>query len=128
MDKYTGHITRKEIEGQLRDHSVLRKKARRKKKAARPLHHVVYVIELKDQDGPGTSGLYVGMTGLPREVRFAMHKAGIHSSRIVRKYGVRLAPEYYEHLKPMTYRDALAKEKSFAEELRANGYVVYGGH
>lgn len=92
------------------------------------LHHIVYVVELRDQDGPGTSGLYVGMTGLTRSQRFANHLAGIKSARIVRRFGVRLAPEFYEHLKPMTYRDALAKEKSFAEELRANGYVVYGGH
>jgi predicted GIY-YIG superfamily endonuclease len=103
-------------------------RARKVKRKCRPLHHVVYVVELKDQDGPGTSALYVGMTGLTREQRFANHKAGIKAARIVRDFGVRLAPEYYEHLKPMTFRDALAKEKSFAEELRANGYTVYGGH
>lgn len=106
----------------------LARRKRKKKKAVRPLHHVVYVIELRDQDGPGTSGLYVGMTGLTREQRFANHKAGIKAAHIVRDFGVRLAPEYYEHLKAMTFSDALAKEKSFAEELRANGYVVYGGH
>jgi hypothetical protein len=88
----------------------------------------VYVVELKDQDGPGTSGLYVGMTGLTRNQRFENHLSGRKAARIVRDYGVRLAPEFYEHLKPMSYEDALAKERTFAEELRANGFVVYGGH
>jgi predicted GIY-YIG superfamily endonuclease len=104
------------------------RKGRRRELKAPRLHHVVYVVELQDQDGPGTSGLYVGMTGLTREERFANHKAGKKAARIVRDFGVRLAPEFYEHLGPMTFRDAQAKEKSFAEELRANGYVVYGGH
>lgn len=103
-------------------------RGRLRRKRGPRLHHVVYVVELKDQDGPGTSGLYVGMTGLTREERFANHKAGKKAARIVQEFGVRLAPEFYEHLKPMTYQDALAKEQSFAEELRANGYVVYGGH
>jgi hypothetical protein len=110
-----------------KNRSIGRKRSRRRK-GSRPLHHVVYVIELKDQDGPGTSALYVGMTGLSREERFENHKTGRKAARIVREFGVRLAPEYYEHLGPMTYKNALAKEKSFAEELRANGYVVYGGH
>jgi predicted GIY-YIG superfamily endonuclease len=104
------------------------KRTRRTRRSAAPLHHVVYVIELKDQDGPGTSALYVGMTGLTRAERFKNHKAGKKAARIVHDFGVRLAPEFYEHLQPMTYQDALAKEKSFSEELRANGYVVYGGH
>jgi predicted GIY-YIG superfamily endonuclease len=103
-----------------------RRRGRRRPRA--PLHHVIYVIELKDQDGPGTTGLYVGMTGLTREERFARHKAGKQAARIVRQFGVRLAPEFYEHIRPMSYEDALAKEQSFAEELRANGHVVYGGH
>lgn len=111
----------------------MRKRCRRRPKSSkpkrrRPLHHVVYVVELKDQDGPGTTGLYVGMTGLTPGQRFANHKAGKKSSSIVRKFGVRLAPEYYEHIRPMTYHEALAKEASWAEELRANGLNVFGGH
>ncbi len=105
-----------------------RRKLIRAKKKSRPLHHRVYVIELQDCDGPGTVAYYVGMTGLPLDERFRRHKEGKQSSRIVRKYGVRLAPEYYEHIRPMTYRDALKKEASWAEELRANGLMVYGGH
>ena len=107
---------------------VRRPRGARKAKRARPLHHVVYVVELKDQDGPGTSGLYVGMTGLTREERFANHKASVKCSHIVRDFGVRLAPEFHEHIKPMTWKDAVAKEKAWAEELRANGFRVYGGH
>lgn len=88
----------------------------------------MYVVELKDQGGPGTSGLYVGMTGLTPEQRFANHKAGKRASSIVRRFGVRLAPEYYEHLRPMSYKVALAKEASWAAELRENGFIVFGGH
>lgn len=91
-----------------------------------PLHHVVYVVELKLADG--SFALYVGMTGLTPEQRFKNHKDGIRASHIVRRFGVRLAPEFYEHIKPMTWAEAVKKEKSFAEELRANGYRVYGGH
>ena len=105
-----------------------RRRLARKAKRVPRLHHVVYVVELKDQDGPGTSGLYVGMTGLTPEQRFANHKAGKRASSIVRRFGVRLAPEYFEHLRPMTYSEALAKEASWAEELRANGFMVFGGH
>jgi predicted GIY-YIG superfamily endonuclease len=104
------------------------RKVRTKKGTPRPLHHRVYVIELQDCDGPGTLAYYVGMTGLPLDERFRRHKEGKQSSRIVRKFGARLAPEYYEHIKPMTYRDALKKEASWAEELRENGLKVYGGH
>lgn len=107
---------------------IRRSRKPRKAKRARALHHVVYVVELKSQDGPGTSGLYVGMTGLTPAERFANHKAGVKCSHIVRDFGVRLAPEFYEHIHAMTWKDAVAKEKAWAEELRANGFRVYGGH
>lgn len=106
----------------------MRRRQLKRTKKSSPLHHRVYVIELQDCDGPGTVGYYVGMTGLPLEERFRRHKAGIQDSPVVRRYGVRLAPEYYEHIRPMTYRDALKKEALWAEELRANGLTVYGGH
>lgn len=105
---------------------MLRKKKKAPKK--RPLHHRVYVVELRDQDGPGTVGYYVGMTGLPLDERFRRHKAGRQASRIVKKFGVRLAPEFYEHLPAMTFADAAAMEIKLAELLHAEGYVVFGGH
>ena len=68
------------------------------------------------------------MTGLSPEQRFANHKAGIKSASVVRKYGERLVPVLYEHLNPMTYKDAVRLEAELAESLRKRGFVVFGGH
>ena len=72
--------------------------------------------------------LYVGMTGLSPEERFANHKQGIKSSSLVRKYGIRLLPELYAHLNPMPYEAAARMEQDLAEDLRQAGYTVTGGH
>jgi hypothetical protein len=37
-------------------------------------------------------------------------------------------PEHYEHLNPMPFAAALQMELELAEELRAAGYTVTGGH
>jgi len=39
--------------------------------------------------------LYVGMTGLTPEERFANHKAGTKAAAVVKRYGLRLLPELY---------------------------------
>jgi len=104
------------------------------------LHHNVYVVllskaALKDlsimQRNPGRDpskpAVYVGMTGLPVDHRFENHKNGYKSSRLVRKYGVRLLPELYEHLNPMPYEYAVQMERDLADDLRAQGYAVCGG-
>lgn len=91
-------------------------------------HHSVYVVYLRNPRGDGKAGYYVGMTGLTPEERFANHKQGVKAAGIVTRCGERLVPKLYEHLNPMTYADALAMEQQLAEELRAQGYVVYGGH
>jgi hypothetical protein len=104
-------------------------------------HHSVYVILLdpavlkhpsirrlnpdRDLSKPC---VYVGMTGLPIEHRFENHKAGYKSSWVAEKYGVRLLPELYEHLNPMPFAAAAQMEIELAEELRAAGYTVTGGH
>ena len=72
--------------------------------------------------------VYVGMTGLTPEERFANHKQGIKSSSMVKRYGVRLLPEFYAHLNPMPYDAALQMEKDLTEDLRRGGYTVVGGH
>jgi len=92
------------------------------------LHHVVYVVYLRNPKGDRKAGYYVGMTGLTPEERFANHKAGIKASSIVKRFGERLVPKLYEHLKPMSYVDALAMEKQLFEELKGRGYQVFGGH
>jgi predicted GIY-YIG superfamily endonuclease len=88
----------------------------------------VYVVYLRNPLGDGRAGYYVGMTGLTPEERFQNHKAGIKAARVVRRFGVRLVPKLYAHLNPMTFADAVAMEARLADDLRAQGYQVFGGH
>jgi hypothetical protein len=103
-------------------------------------HHNVYVILLDDAVArhpsvrrlnpkrvPARPCVYVGMTGLPVEHRFENHKHGYKSAWTVRKYGIRLLPELYEHLNPMPFEAAAQMERDLAEDLRAQGYTVAGG-
>jgi predicted GIY-YIG superfamily endonuclease len=104
-------------------------------------HHHVYVVLLDPAVGqlrkvqrvnpdrdPGKPCLYVGMTGLQPEERFANHKRGIKAASLVQRYGVRLLPELYSHLNPMPYESAAQMEKDLTEDLRRAGHTVVGGH
>ena len=106
----------------------------------RKFHHSVYVVLLKNAVAKHPSILrvnpkrdslkpcvYVGMTGLPVDHRFENHKNGYKSAWVVRKYGLRLMPQFYEHLNPMPYDAAAQMEKELAEDMRAEGYTVTGG-
>ena len=55
------------------------------------------------------------------------HKNGYKSAWTVKKYGIRLMPELYEHLNPMPFEAAAQMEKDLTEDLRAEGYTVTGG-
>ena len=104
-------------------------------------HHNVYVVlldpavgkirkvraENPDRDRKQPC-VYVGMTGLTPEERFANHKAGIKDAWVVKRYGIRLLPELYAHLNPMPYEAAAKMEVDLAEDLRRAGYTVTGGH
>jgi hypothetical protein len=103
-------------------------------------HHSVYVVLLDDavakhpsilrvnpKRDPLKPCVYVGMTGLPVDHRFENHKNGYKSAWVVRKYGVRLMPELYEHLNPMPFEAAAQMEIELAEDFRADGYTVTGG-
>src|ERR1043165_1503270 len=46
-------------------------------------HHHVYVVFLRNPNGDGKAGYYVGMTGLSPEQRFENHKLGVKAARIV---------------------------------------------
>jgi len=105
------------------------------------LHHHVYVVLLDSAVAkiPAVRAanpkravkkpcVYVGMTGLDPQVRFANHKEGVKSASVVRRFGIRLLPELYAHLNPMPYEAALQMEKDLAEDLRRAGYTVTGGH
>ena len=104
-------------------------------------HHHVYVVLLDPAVGeirkvraanPKRDSkkpcLYVGMTGLTPEERFANHKAGVKDASLVKRHGIRLVPEFYEHLNPMPFEAAAEMEKDLAEDLRRAGYTVTGGH
>jgi predicted GIY-YIG superfamily endonuclease len=104
-------------------------------------HHNVYVVLLNsavgkirkvraanpDRDCKEPS-VYVGMTGLTPEERFANHKSGTKAASVVKRYGLRLLPELYAHLNPMPFEAAVEMEKDLAEDLRRAGYTVTGGH
>jgi predicted GIY-YIG superfamily endonuclease len=105
------------------------------------VHHCVYVVLLAADVGrlrkvraanPDRSVekpcVYVGMTGLTPEERFANHQAGVKDAWVVRRYGVRLLPELYAHLNPMPFEAAAQMEKDLAEDLRRAGYTVTGGY
>jgi hypothetical protein len=91
-------------------------------------HHSVYVVELAGVPNGTGNEIYVGMTGLPPEERFANHKRGYKASSVVKKYGVRLRPDLYAHMNPMTWENACRMEILYAKELRKRGYTVFGGH
>ena len=104
-------------------------------------HYSVYVVLLDPAVGkigkvlaanpnrnPKEPCVYVGMTGLSPEERFANHKAGIKAASVVRRYGIRLVLELFAHLNPMPYEAAVQMEKDLAEDLRSGGYTVTGGH
>jgi len=91
-------------------------------------HHHVYVVYLRNPEGDGRAGYYVGMTGLSPEERFLNHKNGVKAARVVRKYGERLVPRLYSHLNPMSFARAVEIEAILADSLRKRGYLVFGGH
>jgi len=108
---------------------------------SQPHHHHVYVVLLADAAGrirsvraenPGRDPLkpcvYVGMTGLTPEERFANHKAGVKDAWVVKRHGIRLLPELFAHLNPMPFEAAAQMERDLADDLRRAGYTVAGGH
>jgi hypothetical protein len=118
----------------------MKKRKRRKLPKEQTFHHNVYVILLSNAAAKHRSILrlnpnrdplkpcvYVGMTGIPVDHRFENHKNGYKSAWVVRKYGVWLMPELFEHLNPMPFEAAAQMEKELAEDLRAEGYTVTGG-
>jgi len=106
----------------------------------RAWHHNVYVVELSPEvltearfrranpeRDPAKPCVYVGMTGLAPEERFAKHKQGIKANRYVQRYGLRLLPELYAYANPMPYDAARDMEVELAIGLREEGYGVWQG-
>jgi hypothetical protein len=109
-------------------------------KKDRSHRHYVYVVELSravlyerkfqkanPHYNPEMPCVYVGMTGLTPQTRFAKHKAGIKASKYVEKYGVRLLPKLYAVYNPMPYEGAREMEVDLAISLREQGYGVWQG-
>ncbi len=94
--------------------------------AAGDPHHRVYVVRLKHPRYPRRECYYVGMTGLTPEERFENHKRGYKSARVVTRYGLELAPEWYVDIPAMSYEEAALTEPALADELRDRGFVVFG--
>ena len=101
----------------LLDPAVLQDQSRRIKNSLRS----------KPKRDPVKPCVYVGRTGLAVQRRFQNHKNGYKDSPVVKKYGLRLMPELYEHLNPMPYEEVVQMEKDLAEHLLADGYIVAGG-
>jgi hypothetical protein len=109
--------------------------------SSQELHHSVYVVlldptvlkhpsilRLNPKRQQSKPCVYVGMTGIPVDQRLKNHKNSYKSAWVLRKYGLRLMPELYEHLNPMPFEAAVQMELELAEDLRAAGYTVTGGH
>ena len=90
-------------------------------------HHNVYVALLEGMGGPGSYGVYVGMTGLDPDERFANHKAGHKASRWVRDFGTTLLPAAL-HLRGIGYADAVRIEGELHRALIGAGMTALGGH
>lgn len=102
-------------------------------------HHCVYVVELdpavrdlgrflraNPHADPGLPPLYVGMTGISPEARFAQHREGTKAGRgLVRRFGLRLRPDLYAHLNPMPFEAAAEMERDLAADLRQKGHGVW---
>ncbi len=104
--------------------------------------YLVYVIELDkeacaDRRSPcegarcGRIPVYVGQTYHTAEDRFAQHQGGVHASRFVRRYGIRLRPRLAGTFGEMpTRRESEAAERELMRRLRNRGggkrYCVYG--
>jgi len=111
------------------------------------VQYQVYVIELSKRVftekakfrfvNPQFNGvlqcLYVGMTSKTPKERFEQHKTGYRnkkghklSSNIVQKYGMYLRPSLYNHIDPLSTREAALKmEETLALELRRQRYAVW---
>jgi hypothetical protein len=99
--------------------------------------HSVYAIELdravwknrafRDRNPGGAAGdcLYIGVTGLTPEARFARHRAGTQSSRLVHAHGIRLRLDLVEGFSRLPYRIAVDMEPRLAAWLRAQGFAVW---
>jgi hypothetical protein len=107
---------------------------------AEELRYSVYVVLLDEyvgtlpqmrlrnpKRGPSKPVVYVGLTPLPVNRRFDFRRATPEHEWRLHKFGVRLMPELYDSLRPMTCKRALQTAKKLADDLRAKGFCVANG-
>lgn len=82
--------------------------------------HFVYILRLKGE----VNAVYVGMTGLHPLARYLNHIRGYKSSKVAKKRATALI----KLEGPMEFEAAKIREPQLAENLRSQGYIVYGGH
>jgi len=92
--------------------------------------HCVYVIELDRAAGrrrdPRLPWVYVGSSACSPEERFDQHGRGYRSSRLVKRFALRLRPDLYADLQSFRGpRVAAHAEMERARELSACGFVAH---
>ena len=80
--------------------------------------HSVYVVLLHKSAFPQRWGLYVGQTSRDPDWRFDQHKLGYKASGAVKRFGVHLLPELFEHLNPIVQWESLELEAALADAFR----------
>jgi len=90
----------------------------------------VYVIELSRDAGrrrdPRIPWVYVGSSARDPEKRFEQHQNGYRSSRLVKRFALRLRPDLYEDLGAFPgSRTAREGELARAQELADCGFVAH---
>lgn len=87
----------------------------------------VYVI-LLDGYAKQRFGVYVGQTSRRIEARFEQHMTGHkYAARCHRKMTI-LLPSLFEHLNPLSTKEALLLERQLAEAFSMHGIRTEGGH
>ena len=74
----------------------------------------------------GNRCFYVGQSAKKPEIRFKQHKEGYKSNIYARRFGIKLAPEFYEKYNPIpTRKDAEELEEYVALNLRKERFGVW---
>lgn len=85
----------------------------------------VYQVRLRGRLAEGAKGkIYVGKTGLHPYHRFVNHMRNYKASSHVKRLGTAIIG--FEG--PMSEAEAVRRERELAEELKSEGWEVYGGH
>ena len=68
----------------------------------------------------------MGQSAKKPEIRFEQHKKGYKSNTYARRFGIKLAPEFYEKYNPIpTRKDAEELEEYVALNLRKERFGVW---